>query len=631
MCGTAHFGQARRSMCGIAGFFGAVDDARADLMQKSMLAAVRYRGRDDEGSWRSVSAGLVHTRLSVIDLATGHQPMQDVEGRYTIVFNGEIYNYPELREEYEKSGVGFRTSSDTEVILAGYRLKGEHVCSDLNGMFAFAIHDRNTDELFLARDRLGKKPLFWCRIGGTFCFAATLDAFRGLPGWRDDLDQDALAFFCASGFFRGDETIYSGARALLPGCSMRLSAREPVPVVNRYWQLRMPRAKAGNSLAELTHEYETLLTDALRIRLRSDVPLALTFSGGVDSGTLAALCASRLNLHPHCYTIDYHTERDPSEETLTARHVAEHLGLPWTHIQFDYHQDLLADLDEAYADFDQPCTQIALVYSRRLYATIKPYATVVLSGNGADELFTGYVGDERQAQAGALLDLIRPLRRAAQHLRLPALLSEPVPRLFARRLQARSCASGAWTEAVGYGASKLAEEALDCGAESALDFKMFLSLRYSGVDSNFRLPDISGLGAQVEVRSPFLDYRMVEFAARLPHRWKVGSLWFRPRTKYLPKSYYARHVGSKVAWGPKRGMAWNVQYGMSAAQDPKYRAAFQAAYDVVDQYGLPAAQYRTALDAHTKYMLQKGPPSPYGGTVMTGFMLGRWLSLKHPT
>ena len=338
------------------------------------------------------------------------------------------------------------------------------------------------------------------------------------------------------------------------------------------------------------------------------------------------MCSSRLNVRPHCYTIDYHTENDPSDETLTAQHVAKQLGLPWTHIQFDYHQDLLADLDEAYADFDQPCTQIAMVYSRRLYATIKRNATVVLSGNGADELFTGYRGDERQAQAGALLDLIRPLRPLARHLRLPALLSEPVPFLFAQRLQTRFRVGGAWTEAIRHGAIGLAEEAMNCGAESALDFKMFLSLRYSGSDGNFRLPDIAGLGAQVEVRSPFLDYRVVEFAARLPHRWKVGSLWFHPRTKYLPKRYYARHVGSKVAFGPKRGMAWNVRYGVSAARDPKYRAAFQASYDALEQYGLPAAHFRTVLGAHTEYILKKGPPTPYGGTIMSGFMLGRWLN-----
>jgi asparagine synthase (glutamine-hydrolysing) len=309
--------------------------------------------------------------------------------------------------------------------------------------------------------------------------------------------------------------------------------------------------------------------------------------------------------------------------------VAHHLALPWTKIHFDYHRDLLGELDECYRNFDQPCTQIALVYSSRLYAAIKPYAKVVLCGNGADELFTGYEGEARQAQAGALLDLIRPFRPLARQLRLPAPLRESVPTLFANRLEGRAV-SEAWRGAVGSGAMALAEESLSCGAESALDFKMFLTLRYSGADSNFRLPDISGLRAQVEVRSPFLDYRMVEFAARLPHRWKVRPLWLRPRTKYLPKRYYARHVGEAVAWGRKRGMAWNVQYGKSIAHDPNYRAAINSAYEVVRQYGFPAERFCTAFESHADYIQRKGPPSPYGTTVMTGFMLGRWLELKQP-
>jgi asparagine synthase (glutamine-hydrolysing) len=614
-------------VCGIAGFFGEADEALAARMEKSMFTAVRYRGRDDEGVWRGGSANLVHTRLSIIDLATGHQPMCDVDGRFTIVFNGEIYNYVELRDAYAKAGAQFRTTSDTEVILAGYRLKGEQVCADLNGMFAFAVYDHEGDELFIARDRLGKKPLYWCRAGDLFCFASTLDAFRDLPGWTGGLNMEALSFFCASGFFLEGGTIYSAAHAVPAGSWMRISARAPEPETGRYWRLTIPAAKAAGSVDELMQEYEDLLTEALRIRLRSDVPLALTFSGGIDSGTLAALCVARLNTRPHCYTIDYHTESDPSPETVLAQRVAGQLGLPWSHIQFDYHRDLLGELDEAYADFDQPCTQFALVYSRRLYDAIKPFATVVLSGNGADELFTGYVGEGRQAQIGALLDLIRPFRAVARQLRLPPVLTESVPRLFARRLTSR--APEPRGDAVREGALRLAGQALECGAESALDFKMFLSLRYSGADSNFRLPDISGLGAQVEVRSPFLDYRMVEFAARLPHRLKVASLWSRPRTKYLPKRYYARHVGEDVVAQPKRGMAWNIQYGMSAARDPEFRAAFRNAYDVLEANGLPAAHFRAAFDRHTAHMLSKGPPSPYGNTVMSGFLLGRWLALKH--
>lgn len=590
-----------------------------------MLKEIRFRGRESEGRWIGDGIALAHSRLSIIDPETGGQPMDDAEGRHTIVFNGEIYNYLELKAEYERAGFVFRTSSDTEVILAGYRLKGERVCGDLNGMFALAILDRRDGALFLARDRLGKKPLFWCQLEGIFYFASTLDAFRGLPGWRDELDQSALARFCATGFWHRGETIYARAHSLPPGCWLRVApgCLDIRPEV--YWRLRFPSEKIHASKAKLEEEYLDLLGDALRLRLRSDVPIALTFSGGVDSGTLAALCAQRLGVFPHCYTIDYHTRQDPSQETLVAEEAARRLGMPWTHIQFDYHKDLLGDLDKAYRYYDQPCTQLAMVYSQRMYETIKPYATVVLSGNGADELFTGYAGDERFARAEQVLGLLRPLLRK---LHLPFALRLSVPHVYAHGLSARMATPAFWADAVRAGAARLAEEAMESGAESALDFKMFLSLGYSGVDSNFRLPDISGLAAQVEVRSPYLDYHMVEFAAQLPQQHKVGTPWWRPRVKYLPKRCYAEMVGSDIAWGRKRGMAWNVQFGRSAAEDPAYRTAFNAAYDVLDQFGLPSRQFREAWDAHTGHVRHHGPPSPYASATMTGFLLGRWLALK---
>ena len=614
-------------MCGIAGFIAEEIEVVPESARACLQEAIRYRGRDAEGTWSDGRrVHLAHTRLSIIDLKAGAQPMQDLSGRFVIVFNGEIYNYRELRDLYERAGARFQTASDTEVILEGFRLKGERVCEDLNGMFAFAIYDRDTGILFLARDRLGKKPLYWTRLNGVFCFASTLDAFRAVPGWRGTLDRDALAFFCIAGFFNSSRTIYADARAVPPGTWMRVTAQCAEPQTGNYWRLRIPAQKSGVALSSLIEQYESLLTDALRIRLRSDVPLALTFSGGVDSGTLAALCVKRLGIAPRCYTIDYHTKDDPSGETLTAERVSRELGVPWDHIQFDYHRDLLSDLDDLYSPFDQPCTQIGLVYSRRLYEAIRPYAKVVLTGNGADEIFTGYLGDARQAQVGRLLDLVRPIRPLAKSLRLPALVRETVPSLFAARLISRS--SSELREGVEEGARALAEEALEAGAESTLDFKMFLSLRYSGSDSNFRLPDIAGLSAQVEVRSPYLDHRMVEFAAILPHRYKVDLMSLRPQSKYLPKRFYSRFVGRNVAFGPKRGMAWNVKYGMSIARDPRYRAAVQSSYDVLEECGVAAASFRSALERHTAHMLSKGPPSPFGREVMTGFMVGRWLQMK---
>ncbi len=616
-------------MCGISGYYVFRNDGVPPVIGlRTLKNAIQYRGLDAHGEWHEHGVGFYHSRLSVIDLEAGAQPMVDAGRRYVIVFNGEIYNYLELRKKYRKLGVRINTNSDTEVLLAGYRLKGERVLEDLNGMFAFAIYDRETKNVFLARDRLGKKPLYWCCIRGVFYFSSTLDSFCDLQGWREVLDTDALARFCASGFWYPGDTPYTQAETVPPAHWLRVSIDSGVSRPSRYWALSFPETKSRNSLACLVEEYEELLTDALRIRLRSDVPLALTFSGGVDSGTLAALSVKRLNMEPQCYTIDYHTEDDPSEETLVAKEVARRLGLAWKHINFDYHKDLLGELEESYQYYDLPCTQMALVYSKRLYSAIKPYATVVIAGNGADELFTGYKGDERFARAGELLNYLAPLRPLLKPLPLPEVLRLTIPQAYAHSALSRTALPLEWAEAVQQGAMEIANTASDCGALSALDFKMFLSIGYSGVDSNFRLPDISGLASQVEVRSPFLDYRMVEFAARIPHWCKVRSPWMRPRTKFLPKMKYASLVGEDIAWGRKRGMAWNVNFGVSAARDPIYRDAFMRSYDTLDECGLPSAYFRDAWRAHTAHIVKKGPPSPYGSPTMTGFLLGRWLEKR---
>ena len=594
--------------------------------------ALLYRGRDAQGDWgdgRNVH--LFHARLSIIDLKTGGQPMHDASGRYVIVFNGEIYNYRELRETYRKAGASFQTESDTEVILEGYRLKGARVCEDLNGMFAFAIWDTQEKLLFLARDRVGKKPLYWVRLGENFCFSSSLDAFEDMPGWRASLRQSAILFSGLVGTVADGGTIYEQAFALPPACHafVRLS-RGLLPEIDTYWRPNF-RAKARRPFTSLIEEYESLLSNAIDIRLRSDVPVALTFSGGVDSGTIACIATRKLGRSLACYTVDYHTEADPSEETVVAKAVAEQLGLSWHYIHFDYHNRLFADLAGAYRFYDQPCQQMALTYSSRLYEAVKPFATVVLSGNGADELFTGYVGDEKMRLKGMAVAAVQWLRPLLVGTKAPAYLRMSLPEAYADLLasQARSAgATGNAYDEIAAGAQSIAREALECGAESALDFKMFLSLRYSGVDSNFRIPDISGLAAQVEVRSPFLDYRMVEYAARLPHRYKIGNLFSPRRNKLLPKTYYQRYVSRDVAWSRKKGMGWNLRWDRSIAHDPTFAAGFERAWLAMDRAGIDTVQYRAATGSYIDDVRRGAEFSGHARLMMNGLMLGSWLSRR---
>jgi len=620
-------------MCGIAGFVAEAVSAVPETAKQTLRDAILYRGRDAKAEWSDHRhVHLFHARLSVIDLKTGDQPMHDASGRFVISFNGEIYNYRELRETYRKAGAIFRTESDTEVILEGYRLKGARVCEDLNGMFAFAIWDTVEKRLFLARDRLGKKPLFWSRLGGVFCFASTLDAFCDMAGWRSTLSPGAILFYGLTGTFAKDSTIYRQANALPPACHalVRLD-RQLQPEITRYWWPDY-REKAKQALPELLEEYEALLSDAIDIRLRSDVPVALTFSGGVDSGTIACISARKLGAPLGCYTVDYHTEDDPSEETLNARAVAEHLGLSWHYVHFDYHRQLLQELADAYRYYDQPCQQIALTYSSRLFGAIKSFATVVLSGNGADELFTGYSGDEKVMLRGWGIAALQWLRPLLKHSQVSPYLRMSLPDAYVETLTARARSTGASEEALAEfapGVRAIAEEAHECGAESALDLKMLVSLRYSGVDANFRIPDISGLAAQVEVRSPFLDYRVVEFAARLPHRYKVGNVLSANKNKYLPKRYYERHVPADIAWSQKKGMGWNLRWDRSIAVDPDFAKAFEQAWRSMDRMGMETGHFRDAWRAYVEDVRRGVTFSRHAGVMMNGLMLGSWLS-QHP-
>lgn len=617
-------------MCGIAGIL-TKNGAASPRVVAAMQAAIAYRGRDAQRVWHGEGVWLMHSRLSIIDVAGGSQPMQDAFRRYTIVFNGEIYNYLELREAYARQGSVFRTDSDTEVVLEGFRLKREAVCRDLNGMFAFAIWDAQEQTLFIARDRLGKKPIYWTECGGDFFFASTLDAFKAVPGWTGTLSKENIAVYTLLGAFPHQRTIYKAAFAL-PGAHyayVRPGDASVRPV--KYWQLSFSAAPRRRVTEYLEEEYEQLLTDAIRLRLRSDVPLALTFSGGVDSGTIAALCAKELGRPLRCYTIDYHTDTEPSQETQIAREVAELLGLDWTYIHYDYHNELLDDLPEAYRPYDQPCHQLALVYAHRLYQTIKPHATVVLSGNGCDELFTGYIGDEAIYRKGLILQALAPLRPVLRHLPLSPFLRLPLHEAWALslRVQARLFErTPEVRDAVEETSLWLANEAEAAGAFHALDLKMLYALSISSTDSNFRIPDISGMMAQVEVRSPFLDYRLVEFAARLPYRYRVRNPLSAVSTKYLPKRFYQRYVPCRIALSRKKGMGWNLRWDRSIAVDKRFALVFSDAWKAIESVGIDSRLYREAWQSYIADIRAGKEFSPSAKFMMTGLMLGAWLQRR---
>jgi len=628
-------------MCGIAGCLSTNITRVYPMTIDQMRKSIRYRGLDDIGEWTDEeNIVLLHTRLSIIDLNSGHQPMWDQSNRYAIVYNGEIYNYKELRKKLEGQGSQFYTESDTEVILEGYKVFGEDIFKELNGMFAFAIWDKIKKQLVVARDHLGKKPLFWCQINGVFYFASTLEAFRKIPGWTDNLSKASIYRFLLLGSSLGENTIYEQAFSLPQASFAVIDPHIPVIKPIEYWNFTFFN-KSTRGFNELMDEYETILTDAIKIRLRSDVPLGHTFSGGIDSGTIAAIAKRKLNVSLSCFTIDSHTLQEPSEETLIAQQVSKILSLDWTYIHFNYQNDLLKDLPNAYVFYDEPSQQLPLVYSYRLYQTIRPYAKVVLSGNGADELFTGYIGDEKGRQRDILYQpismILKPFINAQRYpvsqkvarysenkfIRgVRYLLQKSIPRMLVASIadELSSYVDSAELQSeVLASVEDFADKCEESGAESFLDLNMRAALTYNTRDANYRLPDISGLAAQVEVRSPFLDYRLVEFAAQLPHKYKIGNP-ITPENKYLPRKYYERYVPSEIAWGRKRGMAANLRWDKSIVSDQNFIERFDKAYKYIEDLGIEISPVRREWQN-----FRAGQPSK-ASVMMRGFMLSEWLS-----
>ena len=552
-------------MCGIAGCIASDISSIHEPTFSHMKKAISYHGKDDEGEW--TDGGHVyfcHSRLSIIDIDTGHQPMTDSSGRYAIVYNGEIYNYIELKEEYKKQGAAFKTQSDTEVILEGFKLKGHEICRDLNGMYAFAIWDCKEKRLFMARDRLGKKPLFWAASEKSLFFSSTLDSFHGIEGWNGELSRPGIILYQTTGAFLGNYTVYKNATSFPAASYAYVSLHNLRPDITRYWSLDFSK-KYRNKLNNLIEQYEDILTDAVRIRLRSDVPLALSFSGGVDSGTIAAICTRKLNAKIKSFVIDYHTEENASEDVLNAVKVAEHLGLDLQFINYDYGKKLMDELDRAYHFYDQPCQLLPLVYIFHLYEAMKSYATVVLSGNGADELFTGYIGDQSVRQKDIILSATRWLHPIFMKTRFKHYFYTPFPKAFAEILKNQASGFDGDTAAIdeaNTAIDRFINGAIECSVRSVLDMKMYYNIFCSTAAANYILSDISGLAAQVEVRSPYLDYRMVEFAAKLPHHYKVRNIFTSGSNKYLPKRYYAKYVANRLAWSRKKWLSYNMPFSL---------------------------------------------------------------------
>ena len=528
-------------MCGIFGLARLSSSVKPSELALQ-ISKLSHRGPDDQGTWVSDDhhAGLAHRRLSIIDLtAAGHQPMVDSSGRYAMVFNGEVYNYLELRNELETFGFRFRGSGDSEVVLASYIHWGEDCLSRFNGMFALAIYDSGSNKanpsIFLARDRAGKKPLYLAHKGESFVFASELKAIPSEFGSKINLE--ALNFYLALGYIPSHLCIVDGVSKLPPAHAARFEINSGTFRQWRWWYLPELNPDSETDVDGLIDEAESLMHDAVRLRLRSDVPVGVLLSGGLDSSLMVA-SAAHASTKVKTFTIGFPGSK--LDETKYASIVARHFNTE--HHVLSLQEPSLSVLNELAPMVDEPLADSSLIPAYLVSKLTVGHVKVAIGGDGGDELFGGY-GDYTTAMS----DEERLGWLPKFLIKNIALAAGKLPTGMRGRNRIYALRGGAYQSLI-WGSpffdaparSRIfSQEALDMlgdkfMAPERFQFDLFMTGR-DPVDSMTRthfgsiLPDDylvkvdrASMAVGLEMRCPLLDYRLIEFAfGRLPSKWKV--------------------------------------------------------------------------------------------------------------
>src|SRR6266436_1615213 len=377
-------------MCGICGVLELRGGRLREEDLRAMSNTLLHRGPDDHGEFQVGPIAFGFRRLSIVDLAGGHQPMTNEDGTVWIVFNGEIYNHRELRRALEQCGHRYTTNSDTETILHLYEEYGADCVHHLRGMFAFAIWDTRRKQLFCARDRLGIKPFYYAIVGNRFAFASEVKALFEIPSFQPRLNRRVLPEFFTFGYISSDETLFEGVRKLLPGYRLQidLTNRDAEPQIAQYWDLDMSPSECELSEAEYIEQFRDEFTETVRNHLMSDVPVGVFLSGGLDSSSIAAVMADLRKEPIQTFSVGY--AEDEYSELPYARQVAKHIGAEYNEVILRP-KEFFASLPQLIWHEDEPVvwpSSVALYYVSRL---AREKVKVVLTGEGADEIFAGYI------------------------------------------------------------------------------------------------------------------------------------------------------------------------------------------------------------------------------------------------
>ncbi len=564
-------------MCGIAGEFR-LDGARADgKAVRAASACLAHRGPDDSGDWTDGPVAFAFRRLSILDLEHGHQPMHAASKRFSIVYNGEIYNHPRLKEELEGAGAVYRTRSDTETLLHLFEREGDGALHRIEGMFAFALWDASKHEMLLARDPIGVKPLYYHFDGKRLAFASELRALAALVPERA-LDPAGVLDYLAHGFTHSPRTVLDSILKLPPGHSLRVNAHGLS--IEKYWEIPPRPVWASHSstghgpnLGEAMDEVERLLISSVRGQLMSDVPVGSFLSGGVDSSLITAIMTRAAGQKVSTFSIGFSGVKAGLDESAHARAVARYLGTD--HHELILPADTLGRVDELVEGLDEPIADSAILPTYLLAKFAREHVKVVLTGEGADEIFAGY-NRYKAAYLSEGLDRVPRWGRG--------LAAAVARRLGKGTVFTRMPHRGlrAWAEANRHTDPATFEtlcrrDFLDRAAHvdpwewlkdpeepHSLNGALAFDLRTVLADCLLMKVDKTTMRASLEARVPFLDRRLVEYAMHLPASIKIRRL----KGKYILRRLAAKYLPRRIAWRRKHGFVVPWEEWVRAEDNP---------------------------------------------------------------
>lgn len=521
-------------MCGIYGYHAFDGSSLPIEILDQMGRLMVHRGPDDRGISSGSGWAIANQRLSIIDVAGGHQPFFSDDQKISVVQNGEIFNYIELAEEVRKAGNPCRSRSDTEVLLRLYELHGPSFFHRLNGMFAFAIHDERTGKTHVVRDRIGVKPLYFWKVDNKIVFGSEIKSLLVASARKPKLNRQALSHYLSFNYVPNPYTLFEGIEHLQPGTHMEID-RTGVKVA-RWWDLSAVQPLSCMREDEAIEEFNSILDDAVRLRMRCDVPFGAFLSGGVDSSSIVGLMARHASEQIKTFCIGF---QDPRfDESRFAQMAADRFNT--SHTCKIVHSDMLDLWPMATYHCDQPHGDISFLPTYRVSELAAQHTKVVLTGDGGDELFAGY---EKYQQFFARPNVFEEPSQSFQTNYFESIS------LFNLTDKAELLKRSGLTELEHHDSIVLADGYFQqVRHQDRINQVLYLDMQLLLSGNNLVKPDRMGMAASLEARTPFLDYRMMEFAFRVPGQLKLKD----GETKYVYKKAVAPLIGHELAYRKKQ-------------------------------------------------------------------------------